>query len=138
VKKLALSLTVTLLMWAACGPQARAAAAQQKPETAPPSQSDKEARQKVQYQKRVEAKLHELDRQIARLEEKSARQTREARSRYAPQLKELKEKRDQARQDLEKLRKSSVEAWRAAKPDLDEAMKNLESAYRKAVSKFKS
>ena len=95
------------------------------------------ARQRDKYQKQVEAKLRELDRETARLKAQAPRQRRELRKEFDEQMAELDQKRQAAQKQLEKFEGNSQHAWRDAKPSLDAAMKNLEKAYQRAASDFK-
>jgi parvulin-like peptidyl-prolyl isomerase len=95
------------------------------------------AGQREQYQKLVEAKLRKLDREIAKLNAQAPQKGQKLQQRFRQQMAEVDEKRKAAQRDLEKFENTSQQAWQDAKPDLDAAMKDLETAYKRAASHFK-
>lgn len=126
-----LLLATILLMWIPGG-------AQQVPATMQNSSgSEAASAQRKEYQQEVAAKLRELDREIDDLNAKAAKQGKETRKEFNREMAELGQKRAVARQRFESLKTSSQEAWRDMKPGIDAAMKDLESAYRRAASHFK-
>ena len=101
------------------------------------SGSEAASAQRKEYQQEVAAKLRELDREIDDLNAKVAKQGKETRKEFNREMAEMGQKRAVARQRFESLKTSSQEAWRDMKPGIDVAMKDLESAYRRAASHFK-
>jgi hypothetical protein len=71
------------------------------------------------------------------LNAKASKQGTEARKQFDRQIAELDRQRVTVQRQLDKLKTSSQQAWRDMKPDLDAAMKNLETAYQRAAADFK-
>jgi peptidoglycan hydrolase CwlO-like protein len=94
-------------------------------------------KEKQQYQGKVEARLRELDNEIASLKVKIAKQGKDAEKQLNQQMPELHQKREAAAQQLEKLRKSSQASWQDMKEGIEAAMKDLQTAYNRAASHFK-
>lgn len=118
-------------MWPACSAEQRA--------RGPNGNERVEAarRERKQYQGEIEAKLRELDQEIEALKAKTAKQGNEARKQLDQQMTELVQKRELARQEFEKFKNSSQEAWRDMKPGIGAAIRDLEAAYNRAASHFK-
>ena len=93
--------------------------------------------QKQTYEEQVQAKLRKLDGEIAELNAQLPRQKREIRKQFNQEMGELNQKRAAAQSEMEKFQDTSQQAWRDAKPELDAAVKDLESAYQRAASDFK-
>jgi biopolymer transport protein ExbB/TolQ len=75
------------------------------------------AQDKVAYQEEIEQRLNELDQNIAALTAKAAHMA-------------------EARAQLESLKASSGNAWEEIKAGVNEAVKDVQSAYTRAVSRF--
>ena len=107
---------------------------------APDQQSKEETRpaaeSKEQYQKRIQAKLDELGRQIAALETKEEAQADQARGELRKQLKELTQQHQATARQYEELKQEGQEAWKKMKPKMDAALDELERAYEKLASRF--
>jgi trehalose/maltose hydrolase-like predicted phosphorylase len=106
---------------------------------AEPSQNKKpetSSRERIEYQKKIEARLHKLGEQEDVLKKKAIQQSKEAKKQLDAHLDELDRKRAVAEQEFEKLKYSSEKAWRDLKPGLDAAMKDLEAACKRAASEF--
>lgn len=93
--------------------------------------------EKKQYQEKIEARLRELDKEIASLKVKIAKQGKEAEKQLNQQMPELEQKREAAGQQLEKLRNCSQASWQDMKEGIEAAMKDLQTAYSRAASHFK-
>lgn len=95
------------------------------------------ANERQQYQEKIEAKLRELDGEIAALKAKSARQGKESGKDFNQQIAELEQKVKDARQKFDKLKESSQGAWQDMKVGIDAAVKDLQTAYGRAAMHFK-
>lgn len=89
-----------------------------------------------QFQDKANAKLRELDREIAALKIKASHEGREAKKEYDRQLPELEKKRAVAEKKFEELKNSSQEAWVDMKDGMNAALGDLETAYKRAASHF--
>jgi predicted nucleic acid-binding Zn-ribbon protein len=130
MKHLTTILAAAALLWMPCSLRAGTLTKDGMAQAAAP------AGQKERYQKQVEAKLRELDREIAALKNQAPRKRRELQNLFKRQMADLDAKREAAQDQLEKFKNTSQEAWRDAKPELDAALKNLEKAYKRAASDF--
>lgn len=131
MKQLAAILAAAVALWVPGGLQARATG------TNAGAKSASSAGPKERYQKQVEAKLRKLDREIAALKAQVPSDRQELRKQFNRQMAELGKKREAAQRELEKFKNSSQQAWHDAKPGLDAALKDLETAYKRAASDFK-
>lgn len=122
-------LATVLLLWIPCQSQGASPAQQENGERETASQKDR-------YQDKTEARLQQLKRRIADLNAKAAPQAKAARKELDRQIAQLDERCAVLQQRLDKLKNTSQEAWRDAKPDIDAAMKNLEAAYQRAAADF--
>jgi DNA repair exonuclease SbcCD ATPase subunit len=107
---------------------------------APAQQSREETRSgaesREQYQKRIQAKLDELNRQISALEAKEETQADQARRELRKQLKELTQQHQATAGQYEELKQDGQEAWKKMKPQMDAALDELEKAYERLASRF--
>lgn len=92
---------------------------------------------KEEYEKRIQARLDELDRQIDHLKVKAASEGTRAQKELNIQLKELDKQQQAATRQIKQLRTASADAWQKARPKLEAAMDELEKAYEKAASHFR-
>jgi TolA-binding protein len=93
--------------------------------------------ERKQYQEKTEAKLRELDKEIAKLKVKVAKQDSEAGKQIEQQMADLEQKREAAGQQLQKFKKSSQDAWQDMKEGINAAINDLQAAYSRAASHFK-
>jgi F0F1-type ATP synthase membrane subunit b/b' len=131
MKYMTLILTVAVLL---CAPRSFRAATSGLNTEAKAAAS---AGQKERYQKQVEAKLRQLDREIAALKANAPQEGRQLRRQFIQQMAELDKKREAAQRQLEKFESTGQQAWQDAKPELDAAVKDLATAYARAASDFK-
>lgn len=103
----------------------------------PSEKADAGTSERQQYQEKIEAKLHELDREITALKAEAAKQGRAAGKQVDQQLPELERKYEIARQKFEKFKNSSQGAWQDMKVGIDAAMKDLQAAYNRAAEHYK-
>ncbi len=106
----------------------------------PTQQSKEETRSgtesREQYQKRIQAKLGELNRQISALEAREETQADQARRQLRTQLKELTQQHEATARQYEELKQDGQEAWKKMKPQMDAALDELEKAYDRLASRF--
>ena len=91
---------------------------------------------KEEFQKKLEARLKELDAEIARLREKGRDRNNEAKAGWDERMKELKVKRDAAGAKLAEVRASSAEAWKDMRKGAQSAWDELDKAFRDASREF--
>jgi Skp family chaperone for outer membrane proteins len=107
---------------------------------APPQQSKEQTRpateSREQYQKRIQAKLDELGREISALETREEAQADQARRELRKQLKELTQQHQATARQYEELKQEGQEAWKKVKPQMDAALDELEKAYERLASRF--
>ena len=84
------------------------------------------------YIDKMAAKLKEWDDDILELEHKAGEIKDEASNKYHEQLKDLKSRREHARQELEHLRDSGGEAWEELKEGMEKSWDTLEDSLKKA------
>jgi chromosome segregation ATPase len=130
MRKLIFLLPLVLLTWVSCTSQPAAPGQRTSGES-------EAARQRDQYEEKAEAKLRELNRRIEELNAKAGPQAKSARKELDRQIAELDQRRAVLQRQLEKLKNTSQEAWRDAKPGIDAAMRDLEAAYQRAAADFK-
>jgi len=105
-------------------------AQQSKEQTRPATES------REQYQKRIQAKLDELGREISALEAREETQADQARRELRKQLKELTQQHQATARQYEELKQEGQEAWKKVKPQMDAAVDQLEKAYERFASRF--
>ena len=91
---------------------------------------------KGEFQKRLEARLEELDVKIADLREKGRDLKDEAKADWDRRLANLETKRDAARAKLAEVGQSSAEAWKDAQQGAQSAWNDLEQAFQDASREF--
>jgi multidrug resistance efflux pump len=121
---------MSLLLWPACNADLNRASQNEN------SNAETARQQRLVYQTKIEAKLHYLDREIDELKTEM-KQSKLDRNQYDQRMAELERKRELAHEKLEKLQRSSQEAWVDMRAGIDAAMDDLESAYQKAAHHFK-
>jgi uncharacterized protein HemX len=107
---------------------------------APVQQSKEEPRpateSRQQYQKRIQAKLDELNRQISALEAREETQADQARRELRKQLKELTQQHQATARQYQELKQQGQETWKRMKPQMDAALDELEKGYERLVSRI--
>ncbi len=91
---------------------------------------------KEEFQKRLEARLEELDVKIAELREKGKDLKDEAKANWDQKLADLETKRDAARAKLAEVGQSSAEAWKDVQQGAQSAWDDLEQAFQDASREF--
>jgi len=95
-----------------------------------------EADSKQAYQEKAKAQLDKLNAQIDELKTKSRQVKADAQVEYQDRLAKLYKKRDTAQVKFQELQQSSGAAWTEMQQGLNSALKELNSAWKNAVSKF--
>lgn len=94
------------------------------------------AQARVQYVASIEAQLQKMDEQIVELTRKAESLAGDAKTQLNDALASLKEKRSEADERLEEVRKASAEAWHGVKAGFEALMKDLERTFHNAESKY--
>ena len=92
---------------------------------------------KKAYVEKMEAQLKEWGPQIDLLKAKAVRSKADARATYLKQVEELKKKQASVKRNLRELRGSGDEAWEDFKGGVEDAVKDLKRALKRAASRFK-
>lgn len=93
--------------------------------------------QKEQFQKDMEAKLSEIKKEIAELNEQVSAKTGEAKAEMKAQVKNLEIRQQVLKKDLTKLKKSTGNAWSEMRAGVSKAWDALAESYDKAKAEFK-
>jgi LPS O-antigen subunit length determinant protein (WzzB/FepE family) len=91
---------------------------------------------KEEFQKKLEARLGELDGEIAKLREKGGDLKDQAKTDWDLKMADLETKREAARAKLAEVRDSSVEAWKDIQQGAQSAWDELDKAFRDASREF--
>jgi TolA-binding protein len=91
---------------------------------------------KEEFQKNLNARVNELDAQIATLREKGRNLKDKAKANWDQKMTELETKRDAARAKLAEVRDSSGEAWKDVRKGAQSACDDLDKAFRDASREF--
>lgn len=91
---------------------------------------------KDEFQQRLEARLQELDAEIAQLREKGRDLKDQAKADWERKMTDLETKREAARAKLAELDQSSAEAWKDVQQGVQSAWDELEKAFRDASREF--
>ena len=91
---------------------------------------------KDEFQKSLDARLKELDVEIAKLREKSRDLSDEAKANWDRKMSELETKRDAVRAKLAEISHSSAEAWKDVQAGAQSAWDELDKAFHDAAREF--
>ena len=91
---------------------------------------------KEEFQKKLDARLKELDAEIAKLREKGRDLKDEAKANWDQKMADLETKRDAARAKLAEVGHSSAEAWKDVQKGAQSAWDELDKAFRDASREF--
>jgi nucleotide-binding universal stress UspA family protein len=89
------------------------------------------------YAQKMEAQLREWGVEIDVLKAKAETSKAEVKVAYLKQIEELKKKQGSVKKNLRELRGSGDEAWEDFKDGLEDAVKDLKRAFKRAASRFK-
>lgn len=92
---------------------------------------------KEAYEKKLEAKLHEWNADIAKLKARADSAEADIQLEYYKKIEELRSQQDAARKKLEELKESSDDAWQDLKVGIDSAWDSLSGSIKSAFSRFK-
>lgn len=91
---------------------------------------------KDEFQKKLEARLQEVDAEYAKLREQGRDLKDEAKIRWDEKMADLETKRDAARVKLAEVGNSTAEAWKDVQQGAESAWKELDKSFREAASEF--
>jgi predicted RNase H-like nuclease (RuvC/YqgF family) len=91
---------------------------------------------KEEFQKSLEARLNEMDAEIAKLREKGRDLKDQAKADWDRKMAELETKRDAARAKLTEVGQSSEEAWKDVQKGAQAAWDDLDKAFHDAAREF--
>lgn len=91
---------------------------------------------KEDFRHSLEARLKDLDVEIAKLREKGSDLKDQAAATFEKKMAELETKRDAARAKLAEVGQSSAEAWKDVRKGAESAWDELDQAFREAASEF--
>jgi TolA-binding protein len=91
---------------------------------------------KEEFQTKLEARLEELDGEIAKLREKGRDLKDQAKADWDRKMADLQTKRDAARAKLAEVRDASAEAWKDVQKGAQSAWDELDKAFRDASREF--
>ena len=91
---------------------------------------------KEEFQQQLEAKLKQVDADIARLQEQGRDLQGDAKANWDQKMGDLKMKREAASARLAELRQSSAEAWQDLQKGTQSAWDELDQAFRDAAREF--
>ena len=91
---------------------------------------------KEEFQKKLDARLNEVDADIAKLREKGRDLKDEAKTNWDQKMAELETKRDAARVKLTEVNHASAEAWKDIRQGAQLAWNDLDDAFRDASREF--
>jgi septation ring formation regulator EzrA len=92
---------------------------------------------KKAYVEKMEAQLKEWGGDIDVLKAKAEKSKAEAKIAYLKQIEELKKKQGSVKKNLRELRGSGDEAWEDFKGGVEDAVKDLKRAFKRAASRFR-
>ena len=101
-----------------------------------PESSEQASQAQLEYRREVENTLSELDRSIEALQAKADTVAEESKAEFSAMLRDLQEKRAEARAQLEKLKAAGANAWQDMRAEVDETVENLQATYNRTVSRF--
>jgi len=94
--------------------------------------------QKDEYQKKIEAKLNDLNRELKEWKDKAKKLEKKARTEMDDQLNKLSKQEEEVSKKFKDLKSKSGKAWEDLKSGVDSAMEELGKAFDDIRSRFKS
>lgn len=89
-----------------------------------------------EYIDKLAAQLREWDSAIQKLEAGAEKIKVEARGEFQRQIRELREKRNEAGEKLDNLKQSGEEAWQDLRSGADKLFADIKSTFERAASRF--
>ncbi len=99
--------------------------------------AEKTEAQKDEYERKLKAKLDDLDRSIDTLKARAKKTNARERVKLNEAIADLQKKRASAGQRFDELKSASARAWEDLKVGIEAAMDDLENACERAASHFK-
>ena len=148
MKRVAYLVPVTLLFFTACSDQTESKrqrtstavedSAQASMAVAAVADTGKpQETERLETQRKVEDRLHELNNQIKDLKAQVAKASEKAKAELNEMIKELDKKMAAAKQQLGKLKSASARTWEEAKSRTTAALDDLQKTYDRAVERIK-
>ncbi|MFN0197530.1 MAG: hypothetical protein ACKVT0_12365 [Planctomycetaceae bacterium] len=91
---------------------------------------------KEEFQEKLDARLKELDGEIAKLREKGSELKDDAKANWERKMADLETKREAARAKLDEVSHSSAEAWKDIQKGAQSAWDDLDKAFHEASQEF--
>ena len=91
----------------------------------------------AEIQTRVQDELNHMSDRLKELKDRAAAAGAETRQKLQPQIDQLERDMAAARSRLDQLRQRGVDAWNAAKPELEKSVHHLGDAINKALDQLK-
>jgi hypothetical protein len=91
----------------------------------------------AEYRKNARQEVEKLEAELAKLKDRAKDASADVRKKLQPQIDALHEQTQAAKKRLNELQQRGVDAWNSARPELENSLKKLREAYRKAVDEFK-
>jgi hypothetical protein len=101
-----------------------------------PPEHSSNAESREEYQRRIQAKLDELSRQMKALEAQGKTEGVEAQQKLRREYRQFSNQHREAARQFEQLKAAGRESWEKARPQLEAAVDELEKAYRKLASQL--
>jgi hypothetical protein len=110
-----------------------------KKEESSPQQKDGSAMdvERERFYRETQARLDDLNRQIAELKQQGKEVSRDQQSHYQIEIDRLQKKEIDLRENLEQIKTAGKEAWADLKPRLKSALDDLTQGLGNAISEFK-
>lgn len=89
------------------------------------------------YVQKLQAQLDEWKNELERLRIKADQADAEARIEYQKQVNELEARREEMRKHSEKVMQASEDSWKDMKQAADNAWREFDTAFRRALDRFK-
>ncbi|MBD3181582.1 hypothetical protein GF312_04765 [Candidatus Poribacteria bacterium] len=91
---------------------------------------------RIEYQKKIEAELKQMDVKIHKLEADTAKASSDVLMETKKQIRKIREKREELEESLKKLKNSGDEAWMDIKEGIDNSLAEMKAAFTNAMARF--
>jgi hypothetical protein len=92
---------------------------------------------KDEYREKLQGVLDEINDRISQLQDQAAQAGAQAKERYAPQIEQLRQLRDKAQAQVERIKAATPGAWEDLKAGVSAAFEDLRKAFEKAGEHFR-
>jgi predicted nucleic acid-binding Zn-ribbon protein len=106
------------------------------PTSTPAVDKDTVKKKYEDYKQELNAKLKEMDEQIDQWQKKASKETGEAKEAMEKKLENLKARRADVKEKLDKLRDATAETWEKTKEGVQDAFRQLQESYKEAKEEF--